>query len=97
MNEFDRRWQDLAARARAAAVAEIEIPPAFAARVVAQSRRSSAPPVSAVWLGLGLRALAGVAALLVLCVVLELRAPRGSRSLAAPHVEDTVAQVFWIL
>lgn len=97
MIEFDKRWKTLAARARAAAVPQIQMPPALAARVVAQWRVSSAPPLSAVWLRFGLRALAGVAALLVLCAVMELRAARGSQGLTAPHVEDTVAQAFWII
>ena len=97
MNEFDKRWKILAARARAAAVPEIKMPPALAARLVAQWRVPSAPPVSAVWLRLGLRALAGAAALLVLCAVMELRAARGSQGITAPHVEDTVAQAFWII
>ncbi len=97
MNDFDRRWKTLAARARAATVCETDPPPGFATRVVAQWQASSAPPLSTVWLRLGLRALFGAAAVLVLCAVMELRASRAARGLAAPHVEDSVAEVFWIL
>jgi hypothetical protein len=64
---------------------------------LARLRTLPAPASAAViWERLGLRALAGVTALLLVVAALEYREGRGDR-LTFPHVEHDVARVFWML
>ena len=97
MNEFDRRWQECAARAREAGRPEESAPPGFAGQVVARWRAGgTAPSASLVWERYSLRALAAVVLLLVACVAVEARLSRHENAFV-PHVEDAVAKVFWML
>jgi len=96
MNEFDRRWHACVAHAREAAPNPIVMPPAFPGRVVSLWMAEAGPSLSVLWLRMGLRALAGATALLALCVFLESQAAP-PHSPFVPHVEDTVAQLFWML
>jgi hypothetical protein len=96
MNEFEERWQKCAAQARDAALPEATAPLGFPERVLAQRRAADRPSLDSVWLRLSLRTLAGVTTVLVVCLALAWH-PRHTPSFAYPHVEDTVAELFWML
>jgi hypothetical protein len=97
MNDFEKRWQECASRARQAED-ETESPaPGFAARVWARSQtEETAIPWEALWLRWSLRSLIGVSIILTACLTMEMINPENSHSLI-PHVEDTVAEMFWML
>lgn len=97
MNEFDHRWQNCVARARLAEVPPVEAPFGFSSRVLAGLQvEAASTSVAAIWECLGLRALAGVTALLLVVAALEYGEGHGDR-LTFPHVEHDVARVFWML
>jgi hypothetical protein len=96
MHEFDRKWQIFAARARQAPDAECSLPAGFAARVVARWQSPPNTSLSNLWLQLGLRALTAATAALVISALLEFHTIQRP-SVFMPHIEDTVAQVIWML
>src|SRR6516162_6127422 len=99
MNPFDVKWQACVARARKVPGQKEEVPFGFATRVlsaVAAQRSSEMASLEAVWQRLTLRSLRWIAALLVLCAILELPHLRERRPLE-PGIEDTVAQLVWRL
>jgi hypothetical protein len=96
MNLFDRNWQALAAQARQLPPATTDIPPGFAARIVAHWQSSATPSDFSLWLQLSWRTLTGALVLLGLSALLEWHAAKPS-NVFFPHTEDTVAQVLWML
>lgn len=96
MNEFDRKWQAFAARARLISEGDTSVPPGFAAGVIARWGPAENASLPNLWLQLGLRSLAAAAVMLVICALMEFHAIKPP-CVFAPHVEDTVAQVFWML
>jgi hypothetical protein len=97
MNDFDRRWRDVAARARQAPEAPVAAPFGFATRVLsAVGRRSRGTAPLLLWERLGLRALLGVTTLLVILGAMEYRDARPAR-LAPPQLEHCVTAAFWML
>lgn len=97
MSMFDEKWQQCVRRARQATSPEVVPSVGFAARVVARwrSERREEDPAW-IWGRLGLRALAGVTALLLILAALEFRDAR-AQGLGFPHLERAVAQSFWLL
>lgn len=96
MNEFDKRWLECAGRAREATPADARAPHGFATRVLALAREGrSAPPLEMLF-RMTLRTLGCAGALLIALFVLDIASSRNSR-LNIPHIENTVAQVFWLL
>jgi hypothetical protein len=96
MNEFEKRWQECAARARQEARADEQAPPGFATRVLALSaEKQSASPLEILF-RMTLRTLGCATTLLLALVVLEAASSHSSR-MKVPHIENTVAQVFWLL
>lgn len=96
MNEFDRRWKECVARARAAQPAKETAPAHLVRRWAAQWTDEPALSLSGLWLQMIGRALIGAAALLAVCAWIGFGGIR-AESPFTPHVEDTVAQVFWML
>lgn len=97
MNAFDRRWLECVARARSAPVRPAQVPLGFAARVLAEVRASVRGPTPLMlWERLGIRALAGVLALLLVLGALEYR-DRERPGLPSPGIERSVGQAFWML
>ncbi len=98
MNEFDRHWQECLNRARQAPPRLDEAPFGFATRVLAATVTPAGRGSSlvGVWERLGLRALAGMLAALLVLGALEYR-DRPASGLARPGIEHLVAQVFWML
>ena len=97
MSDFDRRWQNTVARARQAPARSTVAPFGFATRVLAaveQPARGTLPVL--LWERLGLRALAGVTALLVLLGAMEYRDARPP-GLFLPSIEHCVTATFWML
>ena len=95
MKDFDSRWQKLADRARQATPVEAEMPLGFATRCLARSRAEAGDSSADVWERLGLRTLAAATLVLAICLTANFAKPE-SRSLS-PHVEEAVAQLFWML
>jgi hypothetical protein len=96
MDEFDRRWRECAARARNARWPEEDVPPGFAGAVLARRRAGTAPSAALAWERCSLRALAAVILILIVCVAVDARLSRKENALV-PHVEDTIAKMFWML
>jgi hypothetical protein len=96
MNDFDRKWQRCVARARQVPAEPCPIPLGFASRAIVGWRAETGQSMASLWLKMGLRVLSGATILLVLSMLLELHAAK-SGSVFIPHVEDAVAQVFWML
>ncbi len=96
MQRFDEQWQKVVARARQAPGRDEEMPFGFAARVVALGRQQQVPGPEALWLRLALRVLAGAVGVLIVCAALELPHMRDARQLD-PGLENTVAQIVWVL
>ncbi len=96
MNSFDDKWKRLTSRARSMDDG-LESPPyGFATRVVARWPLARADNSERIWEQLGLKAAGWVSlAFLILITVEFTGAPRASG--LAPHLEETVSQVFWIL
>jgi len=96
MSEFDVRWQSIAGRARGAERRDEVMPYGFAARVLALARKSPATqvPLEVVWQRLTFGALGMIAAILVICAVLEMPHLRDQKPLE-PGIENTVAQLVW--
>ncbi len=106
MKSFDERWNQLAAKARAVnptiqspSQADVAVPHGFATRVLALAR-AQAPDRSSVaealWLARTRRAFFVVAAVGIALAAMEFGTPR-SRRIAAPGIENTVAQLLWRL
>ncbi len=93
MNEFDRRWQDCAARARQEVAGSIQVPVGFATRAWAHWTAQSKTSSTAAWLTLSFRALVLATAALAVLAVTEFHKASAS-SAFAPHVEDVVADVW---
>jgi hypothetical protein len=96
MNDFDTRWQELAARARRAPGREESAPLGFATRVLARLGEPHRPSGEEIWGRLTLRLLSVALPVLVLCAILEAPHLRHSPSLES-GVENTVAQILWRL
>lgn len=97
MSNFEDRWRDCARVARQAPRRDESAPHGFATRVLANLSASSAPPgLDLILERLGLRALAGVLSVLLILGALEYREERRG-GLAAPSIEHSVAQAFWLL
>ena len=99
MNPFDMKWKACVARASEVPGQNEAAPFGFATRVlsaVAAQRSSEMVSLEVVWQRLTLRSLRWIAALLVLCAILELPHLRDRRPLE-PGIEDTVAQLVWRL
>jgi hypothetical protein len=96
MNNFDKHWQECAARARQEERADEQVPFGFATRVLAVSKVGSRRPATEALYRLTLRALACTATLVLVLAVLEMGDARKSR-LDVPPIENTVAQIFWML
>jgi hypothetical protein len=96
MNEFDKRWLASADRARREAPADERAPLGFATRVFARARESGGASPSEILYRMTLRTLGFAATLLLALVVIEAASARGGR-MNVPHIENTVAQVFWLL
>ena len=97
MSEFNRLWQQCVARAREAPPRSEEAPFGFATRVLAQANQPARTPASTLlWVRLGLRALGGVMALLLVLGTMEYHDSR-DRGWTMPGVENCVAQAIWML
>lgn len=72
------------------------MPFGFATRVAAARLSPSGPALESAWKQLALGWLAGAAAVLTVCAILELPHLRDTRPLD-PGVENTVAQLVWRL
>lgn len=98
MSEFDRRWQELAGKARngPAARADDPAPPGFATRVLARRPERAGPATEDLWLRWLRPSLATMATIAVVLTGLEVRASRAP-VLARPGIENAVAQVLWRL
>jgi len=99
MDEFDRRWRECAARAREARGPEAGAPPGFAGAVITRREAGAAPaapPAALAWERYSLRAAAAAVLILIACAVADARLARHENAFV-PHVEDTVAKVFWML
>ncbi len=97
MNEFDRRWQTGAARAREAQPPEpVEASPGFAHRVVARARVATAPatPWELICERFTWRALACAGVVLVASVLLDPPSAPESESFL-PAVETVTPNLFW--
>ena len=96
MKNFESKWQTLVARARQSPPGDEPAPFGFAARIAARARAEAAPAFDDIWRGLAVRLLAGVAAALLVCAVMEL--PHLSRRPALETgIENTVAKLVWSL
>ncbi len=98
MNDFDQRWQELAAQARRASPppADDPAPAGFATRVVARAKPVASPDWDDLWLRWARQSLAFMTACGALMLVLEFSARRPP-TLGRTGVENTVAQVLWKL
>ena len=96
MNDFDRRWQAGVALARKAAARSGHAPAGFAIRVLARWRCGESISWTDAWFRLSVRTLAGASAVLAILMALEWRQADPTK-LRFPHIEHSVAQVFWIL
>lgn len=97
MNDFDRRWRNVATRAQQAPEAPVAAPFGFVTRVLSAVGRPSRGRVPLLlWERLGLRALLGVTTLLVVLSAMEYRDARPAR-LALPQLEHCVTAAFWML
>jgi len=93
MNEFDRRWQDCAARARQGVVGSVEVPVGFATRAWARWTAQSRTSAVTAWTALSFRVLVVATIVLALLALTELRTASPGSSLA-PHLEDAVTNVW---
>ena len=98
MKNFDERWSDLTARARATPSADAAAPLGFATRVVARAAasRNSGSAAEDLWLQWARRSVAVVAGVGLVLGTMEVRAGR-PHDLRPPGVENSVAQVLWTL
>ena len=96
MNEFDRRWQDCAARARQEAADPVRVPAGLATRAWAQWRAQPSNSLAAVWAALSFRALILATIALIACALTEFYATSPG-SAFAPHIEDVVTSVLGTL
>jgi hypothetical protein len=96
MQQFDRQWQRVVARAQQAPRRDEEAPFGFARRVVALGWQAQAPGPEVLWVRLALRMLAGAVGVLIVCAALEWPHLRDTRPLE-PGLENTVAQIVWVL
>jgi hypothetical protein len=98
MDEFQRRWQACAARARRAVPPEASAPFGFATRVLSAARTAGAAGLSPeqLWQRLTWISLAGVLAVVVALAIAEIPHWK-SRSPFEPGIEDTVGQLVWSL
>lgn len=96
MNEFDRRWQTGAARARETQPEPAEVPAGFARRVVARAWSSPSPatPWELICERLTWRALACAGVVLVASLLLEPPDAPESESFLPP-VETVAPNLFW--
>ncbi len=96
MNEFDRRWQTGAARAREPKPEPAEVPIGFAQRVVARARSSPSPstPWELICERLTWRALACAGVVLVASLFLDPPSTPESESFL-PAVETVTPNLFW--
>ena len=95
MNDFDKKWQACAARAREETRRGEQSPFAFRTRVVALAFQGGTPADFA-WDRVLARLLAGSVAVMVVCGAMELPHFRDSQPLK-PGIENTVAQLVWSL
>jgi hypothetical protein len=96
MNNFERKWQDCAARARQVPQPDDSIPHGFATRVVALAWQSSSGSLELVWQRLTWRCLGLTLAVLIICAALEIPSSL-ERPTLNPGVENAVAQLVWSL
>ncbi len=96
MKNFDARWRGLAELARGATARDATAPFGFAGRVAARAfpARVSAPDHTLE--RMIPRFLIGVFAALMACAAMEWRHLRDTRPLE-PGIENTVAQLVWLL
>lgn len=95
MNEFDRRWQTGAARAREAQPTEpAEAPHGFAQRVIARARTTLATPLERICEHLTWRALACATVVLVASLFLDASGAPADESFL-PAVETVSTELFW--
>jgi hypothetical protein len=93
MNEFDRRWQDCAARARQEELSLTPVPVGLATRAWARWLEQSNSSLAAAWTALSWRALVAATIVLAILALAELRSAPAGRPLA-PHLEDVVTNVW---
>lgn len=106
MKSFEERWNQLAAQARAvdptiqsSSPAGSAVPHGFATRVIALARAQAADgsiAAEALWLARTRRAFFVVATVGIAMATMEFGMPRSHR-IAAPGIENTVAQLLWRL
>jgi hypothetical protein len=97
MNDFNAKWQALAARARQATPGLDESPPlGFTTRVSARAQQTPPAPFGRLWERMALSSLLGLTALLMICAAVELPHYRDSQPFN-PHIGNTVAQLVWSL
>ena len=96
MQNFDKQWQTVAGRARQAPARDEVAPLGFGRRAVALGWQPQALGWEALWVRLALRVLAGAVGVLIVCAALELPHLRDARPLE-PGLENTVAQIVWVL
>ncbi len=98
MNDFDRKWQACAARARQAPGRDQPVPLGFAVRVLARAwpAPGSAASLEQIWQRLTWRSLAVTGVFLAVCAALELPHFRNQKPLE-PGIENAVAQLVWRL
>ena len=96
MQNFDKQWQTVLGRARQAPRRDEAAPPGFARRVVALGWQPQGLEWDGLWLRLTWRVLAGAVGVLIVCAALELPHLRDACPLE-PGLENTVAQIVWVL
>ncbi|MCL4177078.1 MAG: hypothetical protein KJ072_04945 [Verrucomicrobia bacterium] len=98
MNDFDRKWQACATRARQAPGSDEPVPLGFTTRVLARAwpTPGSVASLEQIWQRLTWRSLAVTGVFLAVCAVLELPHLRDAKPLE-PGIENAVAQLVWRL
>jgi hypothetical protein len=102
MNEFERRWRIGAGAARRLPPEDpAQAPLGFATRTVAQWQSSPMPSVAQLWQWHAWRVFKVVLVLMMVALLMNAAVELGEwvspSPLAAPAVEDTVAEALWML
>ena len=95
MTDFDRRWQECAARARESQAEPSAAPSGLATRAWAQYLAQADAAPSAMWPALSFRALVLATIVLLACLSTEYFAA-ASDDVFAPHLEDVATSVWGI-
>lgn len=92
MKTFETRWQECAASARFVSAPAPEMPPGFAARVIARANLAAEDPLNRLWLAHARRALILATGIMVICAVVDF-ASRPAPAAIRPPIEAAVFEV----